>query len=278
MRVIVAPVLAAFVLAAVVFGGKIGPRTTSVHNHRRNVTSPNRRWEVVTYESNDPRYPHYWGNRAVDRQDQSRYVDYGCGMWYDMLGICGDAFVSDDGELLIALDPYADCANSVGAVQFHDRNGNAAIPYRNTICDYPRWLFPFEPRPAAGWFPGTTPPSHKWVSAASFDGRLLHVETTGLYSVDVDVKTRAVVARRFNYATIVRWIVYALICIAPIVILLRALMACIQRLYRWVRLRFFSPDLNRCRGCGYLLFGLAEARCPECGTRFDANVARPLPK
>lgn len=29
-----------------------------------------------------------------------------------------------------------------------------------------------------------------------------------------------------------------------------------------------------CRECGYLLFGLAEPRCPECGTTFDPQVLR----
>ncbi len=32
-----------------------------------------------------------------------------------------------------------------------------------------------------------------------------------------------------------------------------------------------NPDPTRCRKCGYLLQGLPEPRCPECGTRFDAD-------
>ncbi len=28
----------------------------------------------------------------------------------------------------------------------------------------------------------------------------------------------------------------------------------------------------RCAGCGYLLYGLREPRCPECGTPFDAAL------
>jgi hypothetical protein len=31
------------------------------------------------------------------------------------------------------------------------------------------------------------------------------------------------------------------------------------------------PDGARCLGCGYALRGLAEARCPECGRRFDPD-------
>jgi hypothetical protein len=31
------------------------------------------------------------------------------------------------------------------------------------------------------------------------------------------------------------------------------------------------PDPTRCRKCGYLLQGLPEPRCPECGTRFDVD-------
>lgn len=29
------------------------------------------------------------------------------------------------------------------------------------------------------------------------------------------------------------------------------------------------PIPERCRGCGYLLFGLSEQRCPECGVAFE---------
>jgi hypothetical protein len=31
-------------------------------------------------------------------------------------------------------------------------------------------------------------------------------------------------------------------------------------------------DPNRCIKCGYLLYGLAEPRCPECGTVFDPTT------
>lgn len=30
-----------------------------------------------------------------------------------------------------------------------------------------------------------------------------------------------------------------------------------------------APSDVRCRGCGYLLLGLSEPRCPECGVRFE---------
>lgn len=32
-------------------------------------------------------------------------------------------------------------------------------------------------------------------------------------------------------------------------------------------------DGPRCEGCGYLLIGLAEKRCPECGRLFDNPVS-----
>jgi hypothetical protein len=32
--------------------------------------------------------------------------------------------------------------------------------------------------------------------------------------------------------------------------------------------RLRAGDDSRCRGCGYLLFGSIERRCPECGRRF----------
>ena len=33
-----------------------------------------------------------------------------------------------------------------------------------------------------------------------------------------------------------------------------------------------TPDPSRCTICGYLLFGLHEPRCPECGTPFDPRL------
>lgn len=32
------------------------------------------------------------------------------------------------------------------------------------------------------------------------------------------------------------------------------------------------PVGDRCRQCRYVLYGLTEPRCPECGTEFDANL------
>lgn len=40
------------------------------------------------------------------------------------------------------------------------------------------------------------------------------------------------------------------------------------------------PAQGRCRRCGYLLYGLPEPRCPECGEPFDpaeVHRSRPLP-
>lgn len=40
----------------------------------------------------------------------------------------------------------------------------------------------------------------------------------------------------------------------------------------WLRQRQFrrpTPDVPRCIGCGYILVGLPEPRCPECGMPFD---------
>ncbi len=34
-----------------------------------------------------------------------------------------------------------------------------------------------------------------------------------------------------------------------------------------------EPDHKRCLGCGYILDGLPEPRCPECGRGFDPNDA-----
>ncbi len=33
-------------------------------------------------------------------------------------------------------------------------------------------------------------------------------------------------------------------------------------------------DPTRCRECGYMLRGLVEARCPECGTAFDPELLK----
>ena len=45
----------------------------------------------------------------------------------------------------------------------------------------------------------------------------------------------------------------------------------------WIRRRNAAAeanrDLTRCRECGYLLRGLVEARCPECGTPFDPELS-----
>lgn len=36
-----------------------------------------------------------------------------------------------------------------------------------------------------------------------------------------------------------------------------------------------QPETGRCRECGYLLMGLPEPRCPECGTPFGRSLFRP---
>lgn len=39
--------------------------------------------------------------------------------------------------------------------------------------------------------------------------------------------------------------------------------------------RPYSDDITtdeRCRVCGYILYGLPEPRCPECGTQFDPKL------
>jgi rRNA maturation endonuclease Nob1 len=46
----------------------------------------------------------------------------------------------------------------------------------------------------------------------------------------------------------------------------------------------FAPEISfhpQCDQCGYLLIGLPENRCPECGMPFDPSkkdTTRPLPK
>lgn len=46
----------------------------------------------------------------------------------------------------------------------------------------------------------------------------------------------------------------------------------------WLLMRRPLPlDPASCETCGYLLYGLTEARCPECGTAFDpTRVTQPL--
>ena len=45
--------------------------------------------------------------------------------------------------------------------------------------------------------------------------------------------------------------------------------------FHLLRKRHFWQLEGRCTRCGYLLTGLAEPRCPECGTPFDpALLAR----
>ena len=40
----------------------------------------------------------------------------------------------------------------------------------------------------------------------------------------------------------------------------------------YIRMRFWPRfPLGHCRRCGYNLFGLQDARCPECGTGFEAS-------
>ena len=38
-----------------------------------------------------------------------------------------------------------------------------------------------------------------------------------------------------------------------------------------------AEDAGRCRRCGYLLRGLPENRCPECGTEFDPAMCKSQP-
>jgi hypothetical protein len=38
-----------------------------------------------------------------------------------------------------------------------------------------------------------------------------------------------------------------------------------------------GPDNSRCQQCGYLLYGLIEPRCPECGTPFDPMAVPAMP-
>ncbi len=39
--------------------------------------------------------------------------------------------------------------------------------------------------------------------------------------------------------------------------------------FAWVKTPVLPSNPNKCRNCGYLLYGLTEARCPECGTPCD---------
>ncbi len=43
--------------------------------------------------------------------------------------------------------------------------------------------------------------------------------------------------------------------------------------------RPYTDDITtdeRCRVCGYILYGLPEPRCPECGTQFDPKLLEEL--
>lgn len=58
------------------------------------------------------------------------------------------------------------------------------------------------------------------------------------------------------------WLVMTLFCGFPLV----AIIGLMYLAYRMVRKR--SLDLEtRCRKCGYILRGITEPRCPECGER-----------
>lgn len=211
--------------------------------------------------------------------------------WWDFRSpfVYHTAFLSDDGQLLITIGPKIGLRAPVPemAVGIYGREKRVVVPFA-AICRYPRRLYPGETRP---WpyrhglhiWSGTY--ARKWWSDATYDGRVLSIETTGISSCDFDVAALVervsqgenveealtqVAERRLNIGTLVRWFVYVTIVVPAAAVVLSSTVRSTRRLL--LRYRRDRVNGDRCPHCGYPIYGLLEPRCPECGKMFDAGL------
>jgi len=92
----------------------------------------------------------------------------------------------------------------------------------------------------------------------------------GAYALSVTV-AYGVLLRSWALPAVARDASSVMLVAAPIYLLVAHLTLLTVRSRRTVG---FDPR-TRCQGCGYLLTGLTEPRCPECGRAFDARLLRP---
>lgn len=270
------PIASALVSAALLFvmfsGRSCGPAYSVNPGQPARVLSRNGRWEVrIFYETpvaNSWEASYY----VYDREDVSCAWAAGLGLG-GRLGPHGAVFLSDDGKQLVTLSPYVDVDRFpyAGFVSFWERTGLKGTLLYGKLCAFPRRLYPFERRPAVAGSPRV------WIAAAEMNGKTLYIRTAGLWTYKIDIATRQITARTINYGTIVRWLVFWAICAAPIAVLVygvrRVFAACLRA---WRRRRALAE--GRCLTCAYLLYGLPESRCPECGTPFNSSAPRSQPE
>jgi hypothetical protein len=197
------------------------------------------------------------------------------------------AFVADDGQLLITIDPKIGPRAPWMDVRIYRPDEVVSIPFA-AICRFPRRLYPGESRPwpyRHGLHVWSGAGARKWWSDATYDGRVLSINTTGTLSCRIDVpalverlsqgetveEALAQVAQRsLNIATLIRWLVYAVVVVPAAFVVLRSA----ARVPGWLlaRYRRSRASGHRCPQCGYPVYGLTDPRCPECGKMFDADL------
>jgi hypothetical protein len=213
-------------------------------------------------------------------------------------GPCEDAFLSDDGQVLIIIESrFVKSPSLAPGIRFHHPSGLMTTVFWPEVCFLPRRTYPFETR-------GFTS-THNWLKQAEYDGTYLTLSTTGLFSCRIDVSksgllqirnrnrdkltskgrlgrllwsiryrgmSAAVVERWVNYDTVARWLILALLLAFPFLVLGRLSFLGIRWVQAWRGHRALAH--GKCQRCGYSLHGLPEPRCPECGTAFG-ELSRP---
>ncbi len=294
-------VLSLAVLAVVLFGERLGPSLDPRRLPRSGrVFSANGRFEMRselsyrTYRTegtkgDEGRRYSIWRHTVFDAstgEEVWQHREHNDG-WYDFdiaTRLAYEAaFVSDDGQLSITISPRVGPRRRSRAVRIYRRDEVVSIPFA-TICQFPRRLYPGESRECPFGHGLRIGNAVKWWSNATYDGQVLTIETTGISSCRIDVpalvervsqgetveEALAQVAQRsLNIATLVRWLVYAVIVVPAAVVVLRSA----ARIPGWLlaRHRRSRASEDRCPDCGYPVYGLAEPRCPECGKTIDAD-------
>lgn len=292
-------VLSLAALAVALFGECFGPSLDPRRLPRSGrVFSPNGRFELRsdlsyrTYrtEGDEGRRYSIWQYQVFDvtageevwqhREHQDGWYDFDIATRFAY----GAAFVSDDGQFLITISPRIGPRLPSRAVRVYRRDEVLSIPFA-TICQFPRRLYPGESRPCPLGHGLRIWDGAKWWSDATYDGQVLSIKTTGISSCQIDVpalvkrvsqgetveQALAQASRRsLNIATLIRWLVYAVIVVPATVVVLRSAV----RIPGWLlaRHRRTRASESRCPHCGYPVYGLPEPRCPECGKTFDADL------
>ena len=171
-------------------------------------------------------------------------------------------FISDNGMLISigsAQDEYTE-----GAVRFFDSyprcHGMVMALYARDFCGSARLAYPWERRNDAV----SASPAKIWFGNASLDGKSLYLTTTGLHNYVIDTDSMTIQSRSINCWTPARWGFWILMSVPAMA------WAFERTSLLWHRLRtgLAWRQRHRCQMCGYLLLGLSEFRCPECGADF----------